>query len=722
MRFNQPIHVKATPSTWWLVLALGVSYLLLFPKVWLGTQTFFLRDYSAYELPVCAYVKTALLSGQLPLWDPYNSLGIPLLGQWAPMVLYPATLIYILLPIPFGVNLFMFAHLLFAGVGMFYLCRFLFKDPKIAFIIGYAFGLNGCTLSMLLWPHIIATYSYVPWVCFTTLLACSRPGVRTIILGGITAGLQMLTGTPEIILITWMLVTSLFLSQQFRIWKFTLLAAMGLIGIVLACGELAPFFQMTSHSSRAFPPLSRTPGELTWGGILNVISPSFMNPADPYGTFFQKGQSWIASFYLPLGLLVAAFAGLSRFKSKAELAYVLPLFGGLLLATGVGSNLPGLELIHFPVKFQFLPFFTCFLLAALFLTRSTISRRFLIVFFSFVLLCLCSLPLNASPINLITRVAMATLLVVAFKFRWSTLGIILILFLDIATQNPKTQLLMDTSLFNRTKLSVSIPALGEGRFAQDTSAFKYVHSATPSNPALATAVLNHTLAFDANLRNGASVLHGFFPLALAPAQAAEYATGIGGSHTYSNLLDFLDVKYCTADTELNPVTGGWVYRPGHMGMFTIGITPAFTDQFRQPSKPQSLDAYFAQRATIWATNNFHNRLLLPNSARGQGYGTTNAHILRTTIQPHCITLEADTDKPTFVTVAQACYPNWVAKVNGRVSPIYEANGVVQGIAVPAGKSYIKLEYVDNFSRIGGTISLLGWGTIVFLLFYSRKQQ
>ena len=102
-------------------IALTLIILAAFPEVILGKQTFAFRDFSIFGYPIAFYHKESFWRGEMPLWNPLNGFGIPFLAQWNTMTLYPLSLIYLLLPLPWSLNLFCLVHLFLGGMGMFYL-------------------------------------------------------------------------------------------------------------------------------------------------------------------------------------------------------------------------------------------------------------------------------------------------------------------------------------------------------------------------------------------------------------------------------------------------------------------------------------------------------------------------------------------------------------------------------------------------------------------------
>src|SRR3954452_18842024 len=178
---------------------LGLFILCLFPTVLFGAQTFFFRDYGIFGYPLAAYHRECFWRGELPLWNSLSNCGIPYLAQWNTLTLYPLSLIYLLLPMPWSLSFFCVAHLFLAGLGM-YLLALLWTNNRFASAIaGVAFSFNGLTLHCLMWPNNIAGLALMPWVILAVDHAW-RKGGRTLIIAGLLGGVQMLSGAPEIVL------------------------------------------------------------------------------------------------------------------------------------------------------------------------------------------------------------------------------------------------------------------------------------------------------------------------------------------------------------------------------------------------------------------------------------------------------------------------------------------------------------------------------------------
>jgi uncharacterized membrane protein YfhO len=74
---------------------------------------------------------------------------------------------------------------------------------------------------------------------------------------------------------------------------------------------------------------------------------------------------------------------------------------------------------------------------------------------------------------------------------------------------------------------------------------------------------------------------------------------------------------------------------------------------------------------------------------------------------HHIECEVESPEPTLVVIAQAFYHPWRATVNGQPATILRANHAFQAVPVPAGRSTVRLEYVDRRFQLGVALSALG---------------
>ena len=196
-------------------LILAACIFAAYPDVVLGMRTFFFRDFGYFGYPMAFHHRESFWHGEIPLWNPLNNCGLPFLAQWNTMTLYPGSLFYVLFPLSWSLGVFCLLHQFLAGLGMYFLGRKWTGNRLGASVAGLAFALNGLTLNCLMWPNNIAALGWMPWVVLMTERAWVERG-RRIASAALVGAMQMLSGAPEVILLTWGIVGVLALDQSFK--------------------------------------------------------------------------------------------------------------------------------------------------------------------------------------------------------------------------------------------------------------------------------------------------------------------------------------------------------------------------------------------------------------------------------------------------------------------------------------------------------------------------
>src|SRR5258706_9685167 len=161
-RENRVADAWLTPKRFSLLVAMFI--VALFPGILFGTQSFYFRDYGIFGYPLASYHRECFWRGELPLWNPLNNCGLPHLAQWNTLTLYPLSLIYLLLPLPWSLGLFCLLHLFVAALGMYFLAFSWPNNRLAAAVAGLGFAFNGLTLHCLMWANNIPRLSLMPWV------------------------------------------------------------------------------------------------------------------------------------------------------------------------------------------------------------------------------------------------------------------------------------------------------------------------------------------------------------------------------------------------------------------------------------------------------------------------------------------------------------------------------------------------------------------------------
>ncbi len=90
-------------------------------------------------------------------------------------------------------------------------------------------------------------------------------------------------------------------------------------------------------------------------------------------------------------------------------------------------------------------------------------------------------------------------------------------------------------------------------------------------------------------------------------------------------------------------------------------------------------------------------------------------------EPQRVELRATLDWPGLVILADTFYPGWHLTIDGRPAPIWQANRIMRGAAVPAGEHTLIYAFQPASFRIGAIVSTAGVIALVALLGSSRQR-
>jgi hypothetical protein len=723
-----------------LALFVAASY----PMVLLGFETFYYRDFGVLAYPTTYHHRESFWLGEIPLWNPLSHCGVPFLAQWGTMVLYPLSLIYTVLPLPWSLGVFCLGHLWLGGAGMFLLAS-RWTGHRFGAALGaiaYAFG--GLTLSSLMWPNWTAALGWLPWVVFCGELAGTRGG-RWLVHACVIGTLQLLTGVPEVVLLTWLVVALLWVINAVQApHNLARFLGRGIIIVVmvsaLSAAQLLPFFELVGQSQRQAG-FSDVRWSMPAWGWANLVVPLFHCFQTPQGTFSQSGQAFFTSYYPGLLVLVLGLAGCRWLKPTHQRIALALFLVGLVLALGPNGYvyswlhhiIPGIGLGRFPVKFFVLGAFAVPVLAAFAVaslqpdvdSRERSRWKMLV-------LCVGGALLAGGVVlwfgwthpfefdqrqvtarNFMVRVValLAGLAWLWFAFASKTakhrtmagLGVLAVVWLDLRFHWPAHNPTLPAS------------ALG-GRVAQVTPAPR------PLESRIFIAPWAGELLLHSQVRDPFQDLLGKRLAMWSNLNLLERIPNVGGALTLrlhhqeevhksilqmpeaqrQPWLDYLAVSLTTASN--NPVQ--WQVRPTALAWVTAGQRPRFLEA----------------AATLEAITNSNfdpsAAIILPDVAAPslQPQAADGRHDLQ--IEPMTaqhFRIRINTDRPMLVSIAHSYHAAWRATVDGNAAQVWRANHAFQAVQVPPGISLLEMRYVDRGFLGGGLSSILALGLCGFAL-------
>lgn len=721
-------------TPWRFAAFLVTALFLIFPRVMTGSETLFYRDFGVIAYPVIFHHHESLWRGDLPFWNPLSNCGAPFLAQWGAMALYPGNFFYLLLPLPWSVNAFCLAHLVLAGMGMYFLAWRWSKNRFAAAAAGTFFVFNGVTFSCLIWPNYVVALGWMPWV----VLAAERAwdcGGRKVVIAGLVAALQVLAGVPEIAVFTWMLIAVVVvasgISSRFRSFGHRL-ARIGLV-LALVSGLVAiqiwPFLDLLVHSHRSAG-LSISKWPLPIWALGNLFVPLFHCFPTAQGVYFQNGQEFFSSTYLGITAVVLAGASLGMLRTARTVLLAVTVLLSFWMALGepgllfgqVKQLFPFLNVARYPVKFVLLPAMIVPLLAALTIARlqesgtnePTVRWRYLFGIGTAALAGIAfvtwiarrnPLPLDDWTATWQSGLERAVVLAVTIVLLRAAIrgtqrhakviagaGIILLTAVDLITHVPSQNPTIPSAALAPNFWEDDPPRFGTGRIMISPRAEDHLLMSRVRDPYKDLIGKRLAAWSNLNLLDQIPKVNGSSTLQIREQMQVQTLLYASTNQPLNHLMDFLGVSMITAPDSIIE----WTNRPGSMPLLTIGQKPVFADP------PDTLNA--------WTNHAFDPRLsvYLPHSVEPEvrAVSQSSAIITPKQITAHKIEAETESEHPAIAVIAQSYYPAWRAYVDGNRVPLWRANHAFQAVEVPAGRHQLALLYQDRSFRLGAMLSAL----------------
>jgi hypothetical protein len=704
----------------WLWLALAstavftLSYLTppdLFGAIdWVRIHVFYKR-----------YAAEAVRRGQLPLWNPYVSLGRPFLADVdAATLFYPPNLPYLFLPPELACAVVLSLHLGLAGYGALRLAVALGADQIVGALAGLAFVLSapivGSFHSGLI--HYGPALCYLPLV-LTLALELDGGDGRCVLRLGLVLGLQLLAGHPQAAWLTWLGAGVLVLLRRPRLRPIFSLGGAIAIACLLAAVTLLPLAELTQQSNRGRPSLELAGAfsEPSFGWA------SLLVPSDPAFSFLANAQLYVGIAPLLLAILAMtnlrdrtarALAGLGVFAALLAAGQATPIFRLFYAA------IPGVASLRLHSRASVLvsSALICLAVIALGAARDAAQRRRAIA------ICLgTAFVLGAAQVAfvmswpgfaedravrvllrvLVTGASAATICAwLRSPGRASALALGLCLCADLgwAVRGLKPQ---NRDLGDRpSEAAIEAALRADGR---------YDAAGVPPRISMPRPWARE----NAGMSHGWSSYTGYAALTLDRVWYHVHAT-LG--------LDVPTQQNTTVDRRVF-LYGPFPFRSMSLG---LGMDPETREIVAREPDPRVYVAtavarvadHRAATAKMAAGHDFvsvplvESDLELGPSSTG---ATGRAHI--ESFAPERVVVRVDSPAPGLVVLGEAYYPGWTATIAGRTIPCIPANAWMRAAPVPAGISTVVFAFHSRFLGLGAAISI---GTLILVVWILRRRR
>jgi hypothetical protein len=319
---------------------------------------FLSRDAGRHHAPVKRWIAERLALGQLPEWNPHDSLGTPVVASAIDAAQHPFNAFLVAVPFEAGFKAWVLASYLMAAFGAAAWARALGRTDPAAMVAGLAFALSGVLISTSDNLTFLTAFAAVPWVLATGAFAARGLSSRTLLAVGLASALCAAAGDPQ----AWAIAVALLPLQAVLLapagGKGAALAN-GLASAVAALAFAAPFILPVlawyPHSARAgvlaefdrvryaLAPLRLA--ELVVPGLTRG-SPGFTSSA-VYAAFADPtGGPWYVSVYAGAAVFALAALGVAVDRRARILAAIAAVFTWMALGHHAGF---GDLAIHLPL-------------------------------------------------------------------------------------------------------------------------------------------------------------------------------------------------------------------------------------------------------------------------------------------------------------------------------------------------------------------------------------
>jgi hypothetical protein len=698
-------------------------------------------DLTLIHWPKVSLIRQSLSKGHgFPLWSTYALSGQPLAANQLAMLFYPPALLLLAGPMAWAFSVFYVLHLIWAGIGTYWLARGLGRTREAAVLAGLVFAIGGKLVAHTTGGHasLVAAMAWAPWALGFLHRLLTEKRLSYAIWVGTALAAQATTHSYALLFTSYGLLvyTLVYLSlaagpirERLRTLA-SLVPVLGLIPLVvilLGAAQILPLLEMAPYSNRALDLAEATQFSLS---PIQTLTGLLLPTAD-------VGHEWIiypGLFTLPL----AAGAWRAR-RERPVLIIGLLTVTGVLLALGnytpvygwIYQILPGVSWVRTPAR---LWLFVALGLAVLSaygfeawhevwrLPIRRVVRLALVAFSGFAVL----LSLGATfPLELKGRgvwglgvfgVLTGALLLWAIRrrppaaFGWLTL---LVLAIDLLSFD-----LTMVRYVSQEELAARGHSATDWLAAQGDSFRVYSPSYSLPQPAVSQAGLRqidgvepvHLADYDRFIALAGGYDDSTFGVTVPP-----FPEGVpveeAYRHTMPNLrlLGLLSGRYLAAAFPMN--LPGLVLRRQKEGTWIYENEIALPQTYVVHQTETMPQEQMWERLKMLEPSQL---ALVEEAPVLSGIeGATPAEV--TTYSPNRLVVEAKLDLPGLLVVSEIWYPGWKALDNGDETSIVRANVVLRGVHLEPGHHIVEFEYRPWTVQVGMVLSSITVLALIFAL-------
>ena len=358
---NKIIQLSIVVTTLFLITA------FLYKNFINGTYVFASGDYFAPKMISESIKNLQDLNGEYPYWLPSIFGGMPTIHSLQNISNYymPNFVLNILKIFSAPEIWTQLIHLIFAGLGVYVLLRFLKVDFLVSLFSSILFLMTPYMNVCIVHGHgsQIMTAAYIPWICFALFKLWEKINLQNLGILAILIGFQLQRGHIQIAYYTWLMIGIFVLykiitSKFFPKFYYYLIGAL-LSGFLMSLSIIWPSYLYSEHSIRgAVQGGAALDYATNWSfsiyEMITFLIPSF------YGfggrSYWGTIEPAMTDFPNYLGIFTIVFIVYGAIKKIKNHTYIYFLFLSIFfLLLSFGKNF-----FLFEVLFNYMPFFNKF--------------------------------------------------------------------------------------------------------------------------------------------------------------------------------------------------------------------------------------------------------------------------------------------------------------------------------------------------------------------------
>jgi len=712
-------------------------------------------DVPVLEEPIYEFIKQNLKRGILPLWNPHQACGYPLIGMIQTGIFFPLNLILYLLPQIVSWDILILVRFLLAGLFVWWFMRTMGFKEIPSFCSGIIFMLSGPMVLLQYWTVNIEILTPILLIAGNRLI--KQPKAFNLAFLALVVCLTVLGGHPEHIFLVNMFAVCFFIFRLFSERKkanckktilYFFLAY--LLGIVLSSIVLFPFlYNLLFEFWHGHPDKVGLLMEEQRERALTLALPHFFQQVPL--TYQWVFSGWWGGYIgtLPLGL---AFISLFN-KHKKGLNYFFAALVVIIIGKQYGvpiinwiGHLPLFNMVRWAIHSPHLAALSVSFLAGMGVRTILASRK---TFSKGLFYCLVLVTITV--IHLIVLRTSDTI-GIALKASLFALGILItlqiILFLNDKKLIKKKFVGLALIVIIFMELFLYIHRERPRRF-DSFATVPYIEALKTSKQKIRS--YGHFWSFYPNTATGFGVDDLGYFFGLVPKRFVEFINTIMVKDHFKNdnrppalraipivgkedLLDLLNIKYI-----ITPATNRFQKRFSHFEDISKRLKAVYSQEVKVYERPDAYPrAFIVHRALFQPDKDKSLNLLRHMGVRLRRIAIINhpvipdisaalkgsplvdrSHAIITEYTPNEVVIETQLEHPGLLVLSDAFHPDWKVYVDGTEESILQTNYLLRSVFLEEGEHKVRFIFRPISFYVGGYVSLASL-LILLLLFFEHR--